>query len=115
MKLALLLLALPVAATCASAASTPSAHTAPFSLQENKYVACVEVGWDPLGIQVNDQDLLVLKGHQIVTGINNGRTPAQQAALINSWTHNPEGANVVVNCATEVYLGFGPDSSWTSG
>jgi hypothetical protein len=107
---ALAALAAP-AVIAATIASAPAAQATAF--QDSRYVACVATD----GLYSNlGPSQAAAGGRQIAIDISAGLrsvTGEQEWVYRNTPSAIARSdANVMVNCATEVYLGFGPDGSW---
>lgn len=105
---ALAALAAP-AVVAATIASAPAAQASPF--QDSRYVSCVAQDgvYSTLGPSEEAAD-----GQQYASDISTGRrsVAGEQEWVLNHNSVDRGGANTLVNCATEVYLSFGPDRSW---
>jgi hypothetical protein len=105
---ALAALAVP-AAIAASITSAPAAQATTF--QDSRYVACTDGRYSNIG-----PSQAAAGGRQIAIDISAGlRSVAGEQEWVYRNTPSAitrSDATVMVNCATEVYLGFGPDGSW---
>jgi hypothetical protein len=107
---ALAALAAP-AVIAATIASAPAAQATAF--QDSRYVACVAAH----GVSSNLGPIqAAADGRQFATDISAGlRSVAGEQEWVYRNTPSAiarSDANVMVNCATQVYLGFGPDGVW---
>jgi hypothetical protein len=74
---------------------------------DGQYLRCLAQGW---GYPSNNSSASLSWGYRIVNAIQMGVTPLDERDYV--YTHSDidslAGANVMVNCATSAYLGFGP-------
>jgi len=105
-------LMLPVLGVAASLGSIGiSLVTAPqaaaYTDEDVTYLGCLASGW---GHPSDNPESSVRWGHQIANAIQAGDTPIgdRNYLLAHSDIAGVREANVMVNCATSVYLGFGP-------
>jgi hypothetical protein len=76
--------------------------------QDSAYLGCLYDGW---GFPSNNPAASVRWGHEIASDIGSGlRSPVQERDFVFYASDIPTlaRANVMVNCATTVFLGFGP-------
>jgi len=97
-------------AFCAVFTTTPAeANAIPMThAQDLQYVSCVSSGWEGTGTHLVDAQSLIAQGHRIAIAVDNGVDPITERNIIYRTTDitSYTAANVMVNCATQVYLGF---------
>lgn len=104
------------AAALAAAALGTAAQAGATPLQDAQYVSCIADD----GLASNSgPSSAAFVGRAIVTDIAAGlRSPAEEAAYVYANSNasiTVTDANVMVNCATEVWLGYGPEGPHGSG
>jgi hypothetical protein len=108
MKKLLAVAGLGAAVAIGSLTGAGAANATPY--QDSQYVACVAV--DQL-YSTHGPSAVAARGREIANHISSGwRDPLHERDWVYYNTDSEIGvtdANFMVNCATQIYLGFGPD------